>query len=145
MKKKVNKKPTKFKPNKRQIALLRAWANPEQKPTITAICETVGINRTTYYVWFSNDDFVEWFEKEWRRAMKDMEPYLDNIGLKKAVKDYKYWEAMQMKYLNFTRKEEQKTTQDVKIDVDGIIDKYDLVKRTKLRRKAKPDKVQPSE
>lgn len=77
--------------------------------------------------------------------MKDMEPYLDNIGLKKAVKDYKYWEAMQMKYLNFTRKEEQKTTQDVKIDVDGIIDKYDLVKRTKLRRKAKPDKVQPSE
>lgn len=111
----MDKKHTKFKPSPDQIALLKAWASPEQKPTITAICETVGISRTTYYKWFADDEFVNWFNEQWDIAMAKTKPYLDNVGLKKAVSDFRYWEAMQMKYHKFKRQEESTGEQTIRI------------------------------
>jgi len=110
--KKSHKPNTMFKPNQKQIALLRAWADPKQKPTITAVCEAANVDRSTYYRWFDNEEFVAWFEESWAIAMKGTQHYLDLLGLKKAVKDYRYWEGMQMKYHKFARKEESKTDEN---------------------------------
>lgn len=106
-----------FKPKERQIALIRAMLDPEVKPTITAFCEEAGIDRKTYYNWFDNDEFVEWFNREWERAMAKQVSWLDNVGLKKSVKDYRYWEAMQMKYGKFSRKEDSRVDGDININI----------------------------
>lgn len=84
-----------FIPTKKQIDLIRVMLDMSVEPTITAFCEEVGINRSTYYDWFDKPEFVEWFNKEWNRALKDKGSWLDRVGLQKSVKDYRYWEAMQ--------------------------------------------------
>lgn len=93
-----------FRPTKRMVALIRIMAETDGKPTITEWCEKAGINRGTYYLWFEKQEFVEWFNKEWQQYMERSIPYLDTVGLRKAVKDYRYWEGMQMKYGKFSKK-----------------------------------------
>ena len=62
--------------------------------------------------------------------MRDGQQFLDKVGIMKSVKDFRYWEAMQMKYANFRRKEDV-TSNNEKIDTvvvkfieskDGISD-----------------------
>lgn len=93
-----------FRPNPRQIELVRTLADPTIKPTITAVCAEVGIARKTYYEWFDDPRFVTWFNDAWTQEMERAKSYLDNIGLKKALSDYRYWEAMQMMYGKFAKK-----------------------------------------
>lgn len=106
MAKKTNNKFTKFKPTKEMLKLLEAKLNVEVKPTVTAEAKYAGISRTTYYEWFKDDNFVNWFNKEWEREQAKMGSWLDKVGYMKAPKDFRYWEAMQMKYQNFARKQE---------------------------------------
>lgn len=95
---------TPFEPNGLQLALLRAKLNPEIKPTITAECEAAGINRTTYYRWFEQEDFVAWFQEAFAKGMRERESYLDKVGMIKATEDYRYWEGLQTKYHGFKKK-----------------------------------------
>lgn len=124
-----------FKPTQKQIELLKAWADPEIKPTITAVCERIGISRPTYYEWFDNQDFVNWWNEAWHREMANMESYLDNVGMKKLTQDFRYWEALQMKYHKYARKEEVK--QDIKktLDLSKLTDE-ELQKLLELTNKA---------
>lgn len=109
---KIPKKSTKpWKPKKKMVDLLNAMADPTIKPTITAWCEEIEIDRKTYYNWYEQKEFVEWINKEWQIAMKNLKPYLDNIALKKAAKDFKYWEALQKMYHGY------QDNQKVDIDV----------------------------
>lgn len=96
----------KFVPSEKQIELLRVMIDGTGKPTITAFCEEAGIDRSTYYRWFDSSDFVAWFNKEWERAMAKKVTWLDRVGLMKSTKDFRYWEALQMKYGKFSRKED---------------------------------------
>lgn len=93
-----------FKPSEKQIDLLRVMLDPEVKPTITAFCAKVDIARKTYYEWFDNEQFVTWFNAEWERAMAKQVSWLDRVGLMKSPKDFRYWEAMQMKYGKFSKR-----------------------------------------
>lgn len=95
---------TKFEPTDRQLALLRARLDVEIKPTITAECKEAGIDRGTYYDWMKNPDFVEWFNNAWKESQKKLESWLDKVGYLKAMKDFRYWEALQMKYHKYSRK-----------------------------------------
>lgn len=92
-----------FIPSKQQIELLNAMLDIDVPSTVTAICEHVGISRTTYYEWFKNDDFVEWFNREHRIHTTQYIVMLDKIGLSKASEDYRYWEAMQTKYGGYAK------------------------------------------
>lgn len=111
----------KFKPTKQMINLLRVMLDVDVKPTITAFCEKAGISRETYYNWFENEDFVKWFNLEWELAMAKQVSWLDRVGLQKSVKDFRYWEAMQMKYGKFKRKEET----DVNLNIQAIMNSFD--------------------
>ena len=93
-----------FIPSEKQIELLRVMVDGTGKPTITAFCEEAGINRDTYYNWFDNPEFVGWFNREWEVAMAKKITWLDRIGLQKSPTDFRYWEALQMKYGKFSRR-----------------------------------------
>ena len=126
---KMHKNQQDFVPSKSHIALLRAKLDPTIKPTITAECQEAGIDRGTYYNWFEKDDFVEWFNKEFSRGMGKLIPYLDKVGVMKATKDFKYWEAMQMKYGDHAYKSEVKDGR-----FNQLSDKLDDI-RTQARNK----------
>lgn len=95
-----------FVPSEKQIALLREMIDGEGKPTITAFCAGAEISRQTYYDWFADDSFVKWFNHEWEMAMAKKVTWLDRVGLQKSVIDFRYWEALQMKYGKFRRRED---------------------------------------
>ena len=103
------------------INLLRAMLDVDVKPTITAFCEKAEIDRGTYYNWFDNPQFVEWFNKEWELAMAKQVSWLDRVGLQKSVKDFRYWEALQMKYGKFSRRE---TNTNINLDVADILKEF---------------------
>lgn len=125
-----------FKPSPKQIDLLRVMLDPEVKPTITAFCKEINIDRGTYYNWFDDDKFVEWFNKEWERAMAKQVSWLDRIGLMRSPKDFRYWEAMQKKYGKLEDKLNIKTDGT---DLDKILSKYGVIDRLKSKREEDTD------
>lgn len=101
-----NKKDIVFKPTKSQIKLITVLLDDSIEPTITATCKAIGINRSTYYRWMDSPEFVAWFNQAWDIAMARQVPWLDKIGYLKSPDDFRYWEALQMKYGKFKRKQE---------------------------------------
>ena len=100
----AKKKPKLFKPNEKQLLWLETAANLDVKPTILAISQKSGIDRRFWYDWIERDDFVDWWNKAWDKVMQRHNWWLDRVGLAKSMKDYRYWEAMQMKYSKFRQK-----------------------------------------
>lgn len=62
---------------------------------ITNIAEECGVDRKNWYVWLKKPGFMEWYEQEMQRSVVLLRQKLDNIGIKKAATDYRYFEAMQ--------------------------------------------------
>ena len=60
----------KLKLKPKQKKLLRAAQTPGLNRTITALCEEVGINRTTFYNWMDKDeDFKKAWNEVWEWAI----------------------------------------------------------------------------
>lgn len=66
----------------------------------TKVSEVSGIDRTSWYHWIKDEQFIAWFRGEWDKRIRSYGPVLDMIGLKKASSDYKFWEAMQKRVGN---------------------------------------------
>jgi hypothetical protein len=111
-----------FVPQPKHYNLLYAVVDPTVKPTISAWCKAADISRPTYYKWLEDEEFYAWFEPERARLMKRNKAYLDNIGLKLAAKDFRYWEALQMMYGDYKRQIEQSGTFDITTLTDEEID-----------------------
>ena len=92
-----------FIPSEKQILLVQEMIDGKGKATISAFCKNIDITRKTYYNWFDDTDFCIWFNKEWEMAMAKKVTWLDRVGLNNAPKDFRYWEALQMKYGKFRR------------------------------------------
>lgn len=74
-----SKKPRKSGPPKQILPkwkrdYLEACLDPEIKPTITARCESIGIDRTTYYRWIERPAFVAWFKEQMEAVSADIAP-----------------------------------------------------------------------
>lgn len=110
-----------FKPNKKMYLLLNARLNSDIEASITAECKYANISRDTYYRWMKNEDFATWFDNEFQKEIKKMQSLLDKIGLQKARNDFRYWEAMQMKYFNYAKKEKQEVVSSN--DIKNILSK----------------------
>lgn len=108
-----------FKPNKKQIAFLKAKLDPQVRPTIEEECKEAGINRQTYYNWLKKPGFLNWLRREFKKGMKDNMIYLDKLGMALAVKDFRYWEALQMKYSGYSKKIDKKVTSTSKVFLPG--------------------------
>ena len=108
------KKEKQFKPTEQMIKLVEARLSPEIAPTITAECKYAGISRQTYYNWFDNEEFVNWYSREFEKGMGKMMSWLDKVGLMKSTKDFRYWEALQMKYAKYSKR--MSVEADVKVE-----------------------------
>lgn len=85
---------TVFKPTA-SMKLWIATSTDLMTDNISKISEECGIDRTSWYKWLKKPGFLEWFDAERERYMALIRHKLDNIGVKKAEKNFKYWEAMQ--------------------------------------------------
>jgi hypothetical protein len=111
---------TGFKPNKQQLAWLKSALDPTVQPTIKAIAADCGVNRENWYKWLRNPKFVEWFSSAWKKGMERTEWFFDKVGMVQATKDYRYFEAMQMKYHKFKKFEEDPASQIQRITVEFV-------------------------
>jgi hypothetical protein len=83
----------KFEPNENQKKWLDTAIKTMSKE-VTAIAEECRIDRTTWYVWIQDPEFVAWYTAEWDRRLKAHSPKLDVIGMKMAERDPKVLELM---------------------------------------------------
>lgn len=107
-----------WRPTDEMIRVLEEALDPDNNAFISTWFKKAGVDRTKWYDWNKKPMFVSWWNEEWKKGMERLEPYLDKIGLIKAMKDYRYFEAMQMKYHKFSRREEVKTESEDKLIID---------------------------
>lgn len=62
---------------------------------IAKIAQECGVDRKNWYLWIKKPGFLEWYADELERSVVLMRQQLDNIGLRMAEKDFRYFEAMQ--------------------------------------------------
>lgn len=125
-----NKNP--YKPTLAEIYYWKAYADPHTKPNRADISrkaikmmrddgvsekdipEEESVRKMTYQ-WENKEGYRDWVKQVWASSMEDMKPWLDKVGLRRGVRDFRYWEAMQMKYANYKRKSDI-TTDDKPIN-----------------------------
>lgn len=88
----------KFHPTRGMQAFLEAALDPDVRTTIAATARAAGIDRRNWWLWKRDEAFSLWFENKWREGSRGLEWILDKIGIEKARKDFRYWDAMQRKY-----------------------------------------------
>lgn len=74
------------------------WVNTAihlMQENVSKIAEECGIDRSSWYKWCKDERFIIWFEEQWRKGLRGVAWQLDVIGLKRASKDFRYWERMQ--------------------------------------------------
>ena len=124
-----------FNPTLAMIYYWRAYADPftsakrskiaeravelmkEDGVTPEEIPEAESIRQMTYR-WENPEKYPgyqEWVDEIWKSSMRNTKPWLDKVGLRRGVRDFRYWEAMQMKYANYKRKSDV-TTDDKPIN-----------------------------
>ena len=62
--------------------------------TISEIAEKSGVDRTTWYVWLKDPQFVEWWDGQWQQYLRVNRWKLDSMGMKQAERNYDYWHTM---------------------------------------------------
>lgn len=87
-----------FKPTERQLRWLEAALDPAVKPTAADISRATGINVKSWGEWRKSPTFIKWWNEKWNEAQRNAVWQLDKIGWDRAKKDFKYWEALQIKF-----------------------------------------------
>lgn len=64
---------------------------------ISKIAEACGIDRSNWYKWQKDPDFVEWYNEAWEKMLQGIGWKLDMIGLKNSKRDYNFWKSMQQR------------------------------------------------
>lgn len=135
-----------FVPKKAHWLWLKHALDPTIDSTVAAICRACVAqteseevcndpdkNRTAYDKWEKRWErwqdtpgFKAWWQEQWQKGMERSEWYLDKIGIKKAQSNFKYWEAMQMKFFKFARLEEKtlhaETLDEKRAAVQSLVD-----------------------
>jgi hypothetical protein len=101
----------------------------ENKPTITARMDAAGVSRTLWYEWIQKPGFSAWWKAETEKFLENTMSDLFKIGYLKSASDYRYFEAMIMRFGGFSRKGEvkvegiQETLQKLSKVLDDEFDK----------------------
>lgn len=114
----------KFKPTKAMKQYLRSFIDPESPETYSGVAEEAGLDKRIYWKWKDRygRNFLNWFNAEVERGMKEAVSYLDKIGLKKAKDSFPHWNAMQEKYGNLKKKISIQGDKENPIVIEGEID-----------------------
>lgn len=108
-----------YKPTLAEVYYWRAYADPyvgASRATVAMkaveMMEADGVSkipsaesiRQMTYQWENKEGYREWRDEFWKELMNESRIILDKIGLQRGTENFKYWEAMQMKYGNYKRK-----------------------------------------
>jgi len=88
----------KFYPTRAMQAFLEAALDPDVPTTIAATARAAGVHPSNWRLWKGAGAFSRWFQREWQEGSGGLVWILDKIGIEKARKDFRYWDAMQRKY-----------------------------------------------
>lgn len=116
---------TKFRPTPH----MEKWLATElesQESSPKKISELSGIDKSTYYYWLKNPDFIVWYRAEWDKRLQAAGPMLDKIGLNKSKYDFKFWEAMQKRVGNLSEKPSSTTAVQVNNFIKGEKDEFGI-------------------
>ena len=118
--------------------------------SVNKACEVAGIPQSTVQTWIDKDEELRLKIRGWINyvSSKSREVVAKSVTENENKEDAKWWLERREKKDFSTRTEnetELKVEGKLNIDIDGIIDKHDLISRTKQRRKVKPNKVESSE
>lgn len=87
-----------FKPTEKMLRWLEAALDPGVKATAADISRATNINVNTWRTWRESPTFIKWWNEKWNEAQRNLVWQLDKIGWDRAKKDFKYWEALQIKF-----------------------------------------------
>lgn len=77
---------------------MRKWLYASQELPITAsitdVAKRAKVDRTNWYLWLNIPEFVEWWDKQWKKYIMVHRHKLDLIGFKKAETDHTWWRDM---------------------------------------------------
>jgi len=96
--KKVERTIENFKPTVTMLKWFAAAVNPDVKSNLVSISRESGVSEQQWHEWAKDPVFNEWWNKEWLKEQKKMIWKLDKIGWDKSRSDFKYWQAMQIKF-----------------------------------------------
>jgi len=82
-----------YKPTLKQVEFLRRYLTTEDN-SISNVCKLTGIRMIVYRNWNRSKDYRKWFDKEYTKAVTMLMFELDNICIKKADKDFRYFEIL---------------------------------------------------
>lgn len=115
----TNEKEIIYKPTITEIYYWRAYADPfigaSRAAAANKAVELMAIDgleniplaesiRQMTYQWEEKEGYKEWRDSFWKDLMGENRIILDKIGIQRGTENFKYWEAMQMKYGGFKRK-----------------------------------------
>lgn len=115
----TNEKEIIYKPTITEIYYWRAFADPyigaSRAAAANKAVELMAIDgikdiplaesiRQMTYQWEEKPGYKEWRDSFWKDLMGENRIILDKIGIQRGTENFKYWEAMQMKYGGFKRK-----------------------------------------
>lgn len=79
---------------------MRLWLDTSiqlMTDNISLISDQCKVTRQSWYLWLKDEEFQTWFCSEWDKRLGMFRWKLDVIGLKRAERDFKYWDAMRRK------------------------------------------------
>lgn len=92
---------------------------------VAEVCRAVQMTEQAYQVWKKNPLFLTWMNEYANYLIRGDAWKLNNIGMKKAKQDHKYWESMQKIVGNITDTPNQTNIQNnVVVMPSNFIDKY---------------------
>ena len=120
----VDKSVQEFVPNENMKKVLEAYCDMDTKPTISARMDHANVSRTMWYEWIQIPGFQEWWNTETDKFMESVVGELKKIGYMKSASDFRYWEAMMMKFGDYARKGEDKIIIKDQDKIDSLLKKY---------------------
>lgn len=126
----TNEKEIIYKPTITEVYYWRAYADPyigaSRAAAANKAVELMAIDgiediplaesiRQMTYQWEAKPGYKEWRDQFWKELMNESRIILDKIGIQRGTENFRYWEAMQMKYGGYKRKTDV-TTDDKPIN-----------------------------
>jgi len=106
--------------NIKKAVWIKTYKNPQYMGNISTVCETVGINRTTYYDWLEADEGFRQLAMEAKMEMCDTaEETLYARGLEKDTTALIYW--LKNRHPDFNENERKFNQTNVQVNVQPIL------------------------
>lgn len=89
---------------------------------VSEIVRNTSMAESTYYEWKKNPQFITWMNEYANSLIKGDGWKLNNIGMKKAKHDHRYWESMQKIVGNIKQDQGNSTNVGIIVKIEKYLD-----------------------